>query len=337
METPPSKAEEGAAASAAAAAAGASAAAETAAEPAAVKAGGHGAGLSARGSVAADVAATVGWIAVAAGVAAGVGWTKGAGAAAEFVTAYIVEYSLSVDNLFVFLLIFGYFRVEARAQLRVLTYGIAGAMGMRGALIVVGEALTHRFRGVTVGFAGLLLYSAGKLLLARGGEDEEDLEQNRIVRLARWLLPVGEKYDGERFLTREAGRVVATPLLLVLVCVELSDVVFALDSVPAVLGISDDVAVIYLSNVLAIMGLRSLFFVLSDAIGDLRFLQQALGVVLGFVGAKMLGGVAGFPIGTAQSLAVVVGTLAAGVGLSVAFPEPPGSGAGGGDGGDGAA
>lgn len=187
-------------------------------------------------------------------------------------------------------------------------------------MIVTGEALTQKFKFVSIGFAGLLIYSASQLLL-EDGEGEEDLENNSIVKFSRSLLSFSDQYDGEKFFTVKEGVRLATPLMLVLLCIEISDVVFAVDSVPAVLGITDDLTVIYLSNILAIMGLRNLYFVLSDAIGDLRFLRQSLAIVLGFVGCKMIGGVAGYEVGVIQSLSVVVGTLATGVGLSLAFPE----------------
>lgn len=277
---------------------------------------------SPRSDIGVDVMWTLGFIALAGIVAGGVVATKGIDSGIEFVTAYIVEYSLSVDNLFVFLLIFKFFQVPRKAQLRVLSYGVVGAMVMRGIMISLGEALTKHFEVVSLGFAALLLYSAAKLLLEGDKNEDEDLEQNSIVRFSRSLLPFSDHYDGDRFFTFENSIKLATPLMLVLLSVEFSDVVFALDSVPAVLGISDDTVVIYLSNILAILGLRNLFFVLSDAIGDLRFLRQALAIVLGFVGSKMFANVAGFHIDVLPSLAVVVGTLGAGVGLSVAFPEP---------------
>lgn len=263
---------------------------------------------------------TLGWVGVASSLIPVLYFLRGPDRALEYVTAYIVEYSLSVDNLFVFLLIFAFFKVPSSAQARVLTYGILGAMAMRGVMIVAGEALIQRFEFVTVGFALLLLFSAAKLLL--GGDDEdEDLENNNIVKFSRSLLRLSDHFDGDNFFTMKNGIRYATPLMLVLLCVEFSDVVFALDSVPAVLGISNDSFVIYLSNILAIQGLRNLYFILSDAIGDLRFLRQALAIVLGFVGAKMISGVAGHPVPIVPSLSVVVGTLASGVGLSIAFPK----------------
>ena len=266
-----------------------------------------------------DIRAVLAWIAVASGVAALIGLNSTTHGI-EFVTAYILEYSLSVDNLFVFLLIFNYFKVPPHSQSRVLNYGIIGAIVMRGFMIVTGEALTQKFEVVSVGFAALLIYSAVQLLLG-DDDDDEDLENNSIVKFSRRLFAFSDHYDGEKFFTVENGVKLATPLMLVLLCIEFSDVVFALDSVPAVLGISKDTMVIYLSNIMAIVGLRNLYFVLSDTISDLRFLPQSLAIVLGFVGCKMIGGVLGYNIGVIQSLAVVAGALGTGVGLSLAFPE----------------
>lgn len=283
--------------------------------------GDAGGAPSANSNLKKDTLVTLGWIGVAGATALGVAKWKGSEAALQFITAYIVEYALSVDNLFVFLLIFSYFQVPRTSQTRVLSFGIAGAVLFRLVMIVAGEALTQRFRAVTLAFAAVLLFSAGKLLLG-DDEEEEDVSKSPIVKFARSLLPFSDAYDGDRFFTRAAdGGRMATPLMLVLLSVELSDVVFALDSVPAVLGVSDDALVIYASNVLAVAGLRNLFFVLADSIGGLRYLPKALAVVLGFVGGKMVAGVAGYDIGVAQSLGIVVGALALGIGLSVALPE----------------
>lgn len=292
-----------------------------------------------------DVLCTLGWVAAAGVVATGVAAGLGAERGLEFVAAYVVEYSLSVDNLLVFLLLFQHFQVPRRLQARVLKWGIIGAMSLRGVMIVAGEALTRRFRWVSLLFGGILLVSAAKMLFSSGGE-EEDVANNATVRFVRRLLPVSDSYDGDRFFTLapvgstgsggEGGSAVsggssggspplmrrlATPLMLVLLSVELSDVVFALDSVPAVLGISDHTFVIYSSNMMAVLGLRSLFFVISEAIGDLRFLQPALAIVLAFVGIKMMAGVAGFEVGILPSLGVIAVTVGAGVGASLLFPD----------------
>lgn len=261
------------------------------------------------------------WILVAAAAAVAIAVTMGRVRALEFITGYVVEYSLSVDNLFVFLLIFKYFKVPKDAQEKVLLWGILGAMVLRGIMIVLGKALVHRFEWVGVCFAALLLYSAFKLLM-EDEEEDECLDNNRVVRFSKRVLPVADRYMGDRFFIVENGHVLASPLMVVLVAIELSDVVFALDSVPAVLGISNDTFVIYSSNILAIMGLRSLFFVLSDAIGNLRFLRQALAIVLGFIGAKMICAWAGYDLSVGFSLAFVACTLGAGIALSVALPLP---------------
>lgn len=267
---------------------------------------------------------TVAWIAAAGAVAYGMAKWKGSQAALQFVTAYIVEYSLSVDNLFVFLLLFSYFQVPRVSQTRVLSFGILGAIVFRGIMIVSGEALIHRFRGVSLIFAALLIFSAYKLI-SSGDEKNEDVSESAVVKFASKLFPFTDTYDGQRFFTTgEDGASLATPLMLVLLSIELSDIVFALDSVPAVLGISDDSLVIYLSNIMAIAGLRNLYFVLSDAIGNLRFLPQALAIVLAFVGGKMAAGVAGYEVGILPSLSVIVGALSLGVGLSIAFPSKEG-------------
>ncbi|GAB0488829.1 hypothetical protein MMPV_000039 [Pyropia vietnamensis] len=292
-----------------------------------------------------DVLCTLGWVAAAGVVAAALAAGLGAERGLEFVAAYVVEYSLSVDNLLVFLLLFQHFQVPRRLQARVLKWGIIGAMSLRGVMIVAGEALTRRFRWVSLLFGCILLVSAAKMLFSSGGE-EEDVANNATVRFVRRLLPVSDTYDGDRFFTvvhvgstgtgGEGGsgvnagssgglppltRRLATPLMLVLLSVELSDVVFALDSVPAVLGISDHTFVIYSSNMMAVLGLRSLFFVISEAIGDLRFLQPALAIVLAFVGIKMMAGVAGFEVGILPSLGVIAVTVGVGVGASLLFPE----------------
>jgi TerC family integral membrane protein len=268
-----------------------------------------------------DLAMTLAFIGIAGIAAGGFAYFEGFQRALEFVAGYVVEYSLSVDNLFVFLLIFKFFQVPRASQERVLHYGIIGAVVMRGIMIVLGEELTHHFKAVTLGFAAILLFSASKLLL-EGESEDEDLNHNQIVKFARSLLPFSDEYDGKNFFTLKDGIKVATPLMLVLLCIEMSDVVFALDSVPAVLGISTDTKVVYLSNILAIMGLRNLYFLLADTIGELRFLRPSLAIVLGFVGAKMICGVAGYEVGIIPSLSFLLITLGGGAGLSIAFPEP---------------
>ena len=237
-----------------------------------------------------------------------------------FITAYILEYALSVDNLLVFLLIFSYFRTPLTSQPRVLNYGVLGAMVMRGVFIVAGEALTKKFKFVTVFFASILLFSAFKLATA-GEEEDDDLENNFVIKTCKKFIPVSTHYSLDKFFTRENGAMIASPLLLVLACIEISDLIFALDSVPAVIGISDDALVIYLSNILAVLGLRSLYFLVAEGIEGIKYLQPSLSIVLGFVGAKMIAGVAGIDVSVTASLAVVVGVLGGGVALSYLVPD----------------
>lgn len=280
---------------------------------------GGGAGGAEKARVRWDLVKTLAWVSVAAVAAGVIAAVEGRDRALEFVAGYVVEYSLSVDNLFVFLLVFRFFKVPREAQEAVLFWGILGAMLLRGVMIVLGKTLAARFAWVSAAFAALLLYSAAKLLL-EDDDAEEDLENNRIVALVRRALPVHDRYHADRFFVFDDGKLYATPLAVVLVTIELSDVVFAMDSVPAVLGISRDPVVIYASNIFAVMGLRSLFFVISDAIANLRFLRQSLAVVLGFVGVKMLAALAGREFDVLYSLAFIVLALATGVAASLAFP-----------------
>ncbi|MCI0570204.1 MAG: TerC family protein [Myxococcaceae bacterium] len=206
----------------------------------------------------------------------------------EWLTAYIIEYALSVDNLFVFLMLFGYFRVKPEHQHRVLFWGIMGAFVMRAALILAGAALVKRFDWLLALFGAFLVFTALKML--KSEEDEVDPEQQAIVRLARKVLPVARIQEGSRFFTVERGMRMVTPLFLVLLSVEFTDLLFALDSIPAVLGISQDPYIIYTSNVCAILGLRSLFFVVASLMDKFHYLKLGLSVILGFVGVKMLVG-----------------------------------------------
>jgi tellurite resistance protein TerC len=252
-----------------------------------------------------------------------------------WVTAYIVEYSLSVDNLFVFLMLFGYFRVKPEHQHRVLFWGILGAFVMRAALILVGAALVQRFTWLLALFGAFLVFTALKML--KSGEDEIDPEQQAVVRWARRMLPVSRVQEGHRFLTVENGRRMVTPLFLVLLSVEATDLLFALDSIPAVLGISTDPYIIYTSNVCAILGLRSLFFVVASLMDKFHYLKVGLALILGFVGVKMLVGwatgvLAGrgymehafhIPIGWSLGVigALLVGSIVASI-LNPKVPEP---------------
>jgi len=215
------------------------------------------------------------------------GWT--AEQSTTFLTGYVVELSLSMDNVFVIAMIFRYFAVPAPWQRRVLFWGILGALIMRGVMILAGAALIQMFHWTLYLMGAFLLYTGIKMLAA--GEDGDSVEpENSIpVRLARRLFPLAKDFDGERFVTLQAGRRLLTPLALVLVMVETTDVVFALDSIPAIFGVTKDPFIVFTSNVFAILGLRSLYFVLASLMGYFRLLKYGLALVLMFIGAKMLG------------------------------------------------
>ncbi len=207
----------------------------------------------------------------------------------EFFTAYVIEYALSVDNLFVFLLLFQYFRIAPAQQHLLLFWGVLGAFLLRGTLILGGAALVHEFAWLLYLFGAFLLWTAYKLLRAKEDEPETDPAHNPVLKVARRVLPVADSAPEDRFVVRSpSGKIQVTALFLVLLCVETTDLMFALDSIPAVLGISRDPFVLYSSNITAVLGLRSLFFVLSSLLAKLRYLKPALAVVLGFVGLKMI-------------------------------------------------
>jgi tellurite resistance protein TerC len=226
--------------------------------------------------------------------------------ALEYFTGYIIEYSLSVDNLFVFIVLFTAFGVEPKYQHRVLFWGILGAIILRGLLITVGVVAIERFFWVAYIFGAFLIYTGVKIGFQK--ESEPHPEKNPVVRLARRFLPVTKRNYLGKFLIHRGGRTLVTPLLIVLIAIETTDVVFALDSVPAIFGITLDPFIIYTSNIFAIMGLRSLYFLLAKAMGKFHFLSHALAVILVFIGVKMV--ISHFvEIPISISLAVVVGLL----------------------------
>jgi tellurite resistance protein TerC len=210
----------------------------------------------------------------------------GADKAMEFLTGYLIEKSLSVDNLFVFLVIFRYFAVPTHLQHRVLYWGIIGALVMRAALILIGAALLAWFSWMVYVFGIFLIYTAYRL--ARSVEHEIDPSRNPVLRLARRMFPVVDSYDTPHFWVKRAGRWHATPLPLVLLVVESTDVLFAVDSIPAIFGVTRDTFIVYTSNVFAILGLRALYFLLAGFLGMFRYLSIGLALVLAFVGAKMI-------------------------------------------------
>jgi tellurite resistance protein TerC len=227
------------------------------------------------------------WVTLSLAFAGLLFWLGGANAAVPFLTAYVVEYALSVDNLFVFIVIFSFFKVARAAQHRLLYWGIIGAFVLRGTLIGLGTALVAKFTWLLYLFGAFLLFTAWKLLFSGEEDDEVDPESNRVLRLARRVLPVSTKDHGLAFFVREDGRRKVTLLFLVLLVVETSDLLFALDSIPAVLGISQDPFIVFSSNACAILGLRSLFFLVSSLMDTFRYLKTGLGVILAFVGVKL--------------------------------------------------
>jgi tellurite resistance protein TerC len=260
------------------------------------------------------------WIALA-GVFAGlIFFWRGRQFALEFVTGYVLELSLSVDNLFIFLLIFRYFAVPESLQHRVLFWGVVGAMVMRGVFIFTGVSLIHRFHWILYVLGGLLIYSG--IRLAFTGTHQVDPATNPVVRGLRRLLPVTDEYEGGKFFVRDwRGRagLYATPLLVVLAVIETTDVLFAVDSIPAILAITLNAFIVYTSNVFAILGLRSLYFAISGLMRLFRFLHYGLALVLIFVGMKMIAAER-FPISTAGTLAAVAFILMISIGASAIFP-----------------
>ena len=242
-------------------------------------------------------------------------WREGTQQALEYYTGYLIELSLSVDNLFVFLLIFTYFCVRADAQPKVLKWGILGAIVMRLIMIGLGAFLLDRFNWIVYVFGALLVVTGIRMFIQK--EERVDLERNPVVRLARRFIPLSPSYDGTRFFTRTAGgKVLATPLLLVLLVVEWSDLVFAIDSIPAIFAVTRDPFLVYSSNVFAILGLRALYFVLAGMLDKFVYLKPGISFILVFVGVKMtLSGL--FHIPTLVSLGVIVITLGLAVVLSL--------------------
>ena len=257
------------------------------------------------------------WIALAAIFAVVVFFWHGRTPMLEFVTGYVIELSLSVDNLFVFLLIFRFFQVPAVHQHKVLFWGILGALIMRAVFIAAGVELIQRFHWIIYVFGAFLVYSGIKLFFQE--EAEIHPEKNPVLRLFRRFVPVTKDYEGNKFFVRRAG-LYATPLFVVLLVVETTDLLFAVDSIPAILAITRDAFIVYTSNVFAILGLRSMYFALSGMMEMFRYLHYGLSLVLVFVGAKMLLSYY-FEIPTHLALVAVAGVLAISVIASMANPK----------------
>jgi tellurite resistance protein TerC len=239
--------------------------------------------------------------------------------ALEFLTGYVIEYSLSVDNIFVFILIFTYFGVKDQYQHKVLFWGILGALIMRGIFIFAGVALINRFHWVVLIFGGFLVFTGIRMLFSK--EEEVNPDSNPMVRFFKKFLPVTNSLQGDRLFVLENHRLHATPLFLVLLVIESSDLIFAVDSIPAILAISQDRFIVYTSNIFAILGLRSLYFAVAGIMDLFRFLKIGLAFVLSFVGLKMLAAYFGFEIPVLISLLVIISILVVSILASVVIKE----------------
>jgi tellurite resistance protein TerC len=243
----------------------------------------------------------------------------------EFYTGWVIEYSLSVDNIFVFILIFRVFRIPDDLQHRVLFWGILGALALRLIMIMLGAALVAQFHAILYVFGAFLLYSGIKILASKKDDDDEEErpDKNPLVRAVMRLVPSTQDLHGQQFFIHDGKRRLATPLFITLITVEVSDVIFAVDSIPAIFAITTDPFVVFTSNIFAIMGLRSLYFLLAQWVGMFRFLETGLGLVLSFVGAKMLVSYLHWDLHPAVSLGVIVGVLGGSMLLSVLIKEKP--------------
>jgi tellurite resistance protein TerC len=248
------------------------------------------------------------WIALSLCFNAVVWVWQGADQGIDFFTGYLIEYSLSVDNIFVFVLIFAYFRVPPKYEHRVLIWGILGAIVMRALMIWLGVTLVARFHFVLYLFGAFLFITGLRML--RGKNQQLDLDNNFILKTARRLLPVTNDYHGPKFIALVAGRRMLTPLALVLIVIDVMDLIFAIDSIPAVLAITQDTFIVYTSNICAILGLRSLYFLLANLVTRFVFLRYGLAVILGFVGVKMMAAY-WVHIPNWLSLFIIAGVLAA--------------------------
>jgi tellurite resistance protein TerC len=265
------------------------------------------------------------WTGLAIVFAIGIYFWRGRPVALEFTTGYLVELALSVDNLFVFLLIFRYFRVPGQYQHKVLFWGILGALIMRGLFILAGVTLINRFHWIIYIFGAFLVYTGVKLAFQT--ESEVDPGKNPVLRWFRKIMPVTKDYVGGNFISRSQMGIAATPLLLVLVVVETTDVLFAADSIPAILAITRDAFIVYTSNVFAIMGLRSMYFALAGMMEMFHHLHYGLSVILSFIGIKMLISHY-YTVPTEYALAAVAGVLAISIVSSIVFPKKEGANAG---------
>ncbi|HEY3042202.1 MAG TPA: TerC family protein [Pyrinomonadaceae bacterium] len=259
------------------------------------------------------------WITVAMIFAGIVFWYQGTDLGLKFLTGYVIELSLSVDNLFVFLLIFSFFKVPAKVQHRVLFWGVLGALVMRLTMIFIGATLINHFHWIIYIFGAFLIYTGLKMFL----QEDTDIqpEENPVVRVVTRYIPITRHYEEEKFFTRVNGKLTGTLLLLVLVIVEVTDLVFAVDSIPAIFAITTNTFIVYTSNVFAILGLRSMYFLLASVVEKFQYLRMGLAIVLTFIGTKMLLEILHIVIEVRISLVVVATVLLASVAASIIWPK----------------
>lgn len=259
------------------------------------------------------------WISLALAFNVGIYFLLGKIKALEFLTGYIIEKSLSVDNLFVFIMIFSYFKIRGEHQARILKWGIIGALVLRAVFIFVGIELLTSFHWLFYLFGGLLIFTAWKMAL--GGDPEVHPDKNLLVRLARRLFPFTKRVRGDWFFKRRKGLLVASPLFLALVMVESSDVMFAIDSIPAIFAVTLDPFIVFTSNIFAIMGLRALYFLLASVMGMFIYLNLGISSILAFVGGKMIATALGYHIPVQVSLLVIFTCLAMAILASLVFAK----------------
>lgn len=259
------------------------------------------------------------WVVLALVFNAGIWHYSGSAKALEFFTGYVIEKSLSVDNVFVFALLFSYFSVPTTYQHKVLFWGILGALVLRAIMIALGAALIAKFAWIIYIFGAFLIITGVKMVVNR--EEQIHPERNPLIRWFKKVFPVTSDYRGDRFFVREKGVLMATPLFLVLLMVEFTDLIFAVDSIPAIFAVTTDPFIVYTSNVFAILGLRSLYFALAGVMGKFHYLKIGLGLVLAFVGVKMMLAHTTWKIDTLVSLGVIVGILTLSVVWSLLKPK----------------
>ncbi|WP_424245653.1 tellurite resistance protein TerC [Elusimicrobium posterum] len=261
------------------------------------------------------------WVGLALGFGAAIYFTLGHTLALEYLTGYVVEYSLSIDNMFVFIMIFTYFAIPSEHQPTVLLWGILGAVVMRFIFIFAGVKLITSFTWMMLLFGAILIFTAIKMVAKQ--EDDFDPGQNIAYKILKKVMPLKDNYHGDNFFVKEGGKLFATPLFAAVLVVEMSDLVFAIDSIPAVLSITQNTFIVYTSNIFAIIGLRSLYFLLSGMAGKFPHLKYGIAIILGFVGCKMIASYFGFHVATPISLGIIISILAASIGASYIWPPKP--------------